>query len=214
LARYRRSLPTVDVELTASPAGQMIGQHFTIRSDGRLRYRDAQGVLRLPADFSEYLRGRHRQAVRTNVGHARRAGLRVESRQIDDWAPGDGDSRFGHIQPGPVEWWLAFDSDGSLVGEAILSVDEDASLLHGLTTTVTFARWMLHAAIVERLCGHCRVLLVNSDEAYTLSAGNQHFQRLLGYDIARVRISPAPGPSRVVFTAPSLELPVEAADLL
>jgi hypothetical protein len=45
LTRYRRSLPTVDVRLTASPAGQMIDQHFAIRSDGSLRYRDAQGVL-------------------------------------------------------------------------------------------------------------------------------------------------------------------------
>jgi hypothetical protein len=214
LARYRRSLPTVDVRLTSSLAGQMIGEHFAIRSDGRFRYRDAQGVLWLPADFSDYLRGRHRQAVRTNVGHARRAGLRVESRRIDDWVPGDGDSRSGHIQAGPVEWWLAFDSDDSLVGEAILSVDEDTALLHGLTTKATFARWMLHAAIVERLCGHCRVLLVNGDEAYALSAGNQHFQRLLGYDIARVRIAPLPSPNRVVVPAPSVELPVATADLL
>jgi hypothetical protein len=196
LARYRRSLPTVDVELTASSAGQMIGQHFAIRSDGRLRYRDAQGVLRLPADFSEYLRGRHRQAVRTNVGHARRAGLRIESRRIDDWVPGDGDSRSGHIQAGPVEWWLIIDADDTLVGEAILSVDKDVALLHGLTTTATFARWMLHAAIVERLCGQCQVLLVNSDEAYTLSAGNQHFQRLLGYEIGRLRLHRSPSPRR------------------
>jgi hypothetical protein len=214
VARYRRSLPTVDVRLTPSPVGQMIGQHFAIRRDGRFRYRDAQGALRLPADFSEYLRGRRRQAVRTNVGHARQAGLRVESRPVDDWTPGDGDSRCGHIQAGPVEWWLIFDPDGSLVGEAILSVDEDVALLHGLTTTATFARWMLHAAIVERLCGDCRVLLVNNDEAYTLSAGNQHFQRLLGYEIVGVRIAPSPHPSRVAFPAPSVELPVEASDLL
>ncbi|HEY0278612.1 MAG TPA: hypothetical protein VGC32_10120 [Solirubrobacterales bacterium] len=196
LARYRRSLSTVEVRLTPSPAGRMIGEHFAIRADGRFRYRDAQGVLRLPPDFATYLRGRHRQAVRTNVGHARRAGLRIEMRQVEDWVPGDGDSRFGHIHAGPVEWWLAFDSDGSLVGEAILSVDEEVALLHGLTTGATFARWMLHAEIVERLCGHCELLLVNSDEAYALSAGNQHFQRLLGYEVAQLRFGRTLSPRR------------------
>jgi hypothetical protein len=214
LTRYRRSLPTVEVRLTPSPAGRMIGQHFGIRDDGRLRYRDAQGVLRLPNDFSEYLRGRHRQAVRTNLGHARRAGLRVESRPVCEWTPGDGDSRAGHIYAGPVEWWLVFGPDGSLVGEAILSVDDEAALLHGLTSRVTYARWLLHAAIVERLCGHCRLLLVNSDEAYALSDGNQHFQRLLGYEIARLHTVRPPRPSTAVFSDPSVGLPVKLPNLL
>ncbi len=214
LARYRRSLPTVEVRLTSSPAGQMIAEHFAIRDGGRLRYRDAQGVLELPTDFATYMRGRHRQAVRTNIGHARKAGFRIEMQRNDNWMPGVGDSRLGHIKAGPVEWWLIFDSDGGLAGEAILSVDKDVALLHGLTSSATFARWMLHTAIVERLCGHCRVLLVNSDEAYTLSPGNQYFQRLLGYGIARVQTAPSPRPRTVVVPAPPVGLPADAPDLL
>jgi hypothetical protein len=140
LARYRRSLPTVDAELTPSPAGQMIGQHFTIRSGGRLRYRDAQGFLRLPADFSEYLRGRHRQAVRTNVGHARRAGLRAAVEFVPDWTPGTDDSRLAYITPGPVERWNLVTAEGTIVAQAILSVDEEVALLQGLMSLVPHGR--------------------------------------------------------------------------
>ncbi len=196
LARYRHSLPIVDVPLTASPAGQMIGQHFDIRLDGRLRYRDAQGVLRLPGDLSEYLRGRHRQAVRTNVGHARRAGLRADVEFVPDWAPGTDDSRLAFITPGPVERWNLFTAEGAIVAQAILSVDEHVALLQGLMSLVPYGRWLLHTAMVERLCGSCEVLLINCDDAYLMPLGVQHFQRLLGYDIARLRPRRAREPRR------------------
>jgi hypothetical protein len=196
LTRYRRSLPTVDVRLTPSPVGRMIGQHFAIRSDGRLRYRDAQAVLRVPADFSEYLRGRHRQAVRTNVGHARRAGLRAEVEFVPDWAPGTDDTRLAYITPGPVERWNILTAEGTIVGQAILSVDEEVALLHGMMSLVPHGRWLLHTAMVERLCGTCAVLLVNCDDAYLMPSGVQYFQRLLGYEIARLRLRRSRPPGR------------------
>jgi hypothetical protein len=196
LARYRRTLPRVDVRLTPSPVGQMIGQHFAIRSDGRLRYRDAQGVLRLPVDFSEYLRGRHRQAVRTNVGHARRAGLRAEVEFVPDWTPGTDDSRLAFITPGPVERWNLLTAEGTIVAQAILSVDEEVALLQGMMSLVPHGRWLLHTAMVERLCGSCEVLLINCDDAYLMPSGVQYFQRLLGYDIARLRLQRPRPPQR------------------
>ena len=94
---YRLCLPSIDIRLTRSPAGRMIAEHLTIRADGRWRYRHAQGVLRVPAEFSDYVRGRHRQAVRTNVNRARDAGFTVRSSMIHDWEPGDDDSRKPHI---------------------------------------------------------------------------------------------------------------------
>jgi hypothetical protein len=194
LARYRRNLPTVDVRLTPSLAGQMIGQHFAIRSGGRIRYRDAQGVLRLPANVSEYLRGRHRQAVRTNVGHARRTGLRAAVEFVPDWAPGTDDSRLAYITPGPVERWNLVTEEGTIVAQAILSVDEEVALLQGLMSLVPHGRWLLHTAMVERLCGTCEVLLINCDDAYLMTPGVQHFQRLLGYDIGRLRFHRSPSP--------------------
>ncbi|HWB70137.1 MAG TPA: hypothetical protein VG518_09195 [Solirubrobacterales bacterium] len=184
----------MEVRLTAAPAGRMIGEHFAIRAGRHWRFRRAQGVLMLPADPSHYLRGRNRQAVRTNVSHARGADLTVSSYMIDDWAPGPGDIRADHIAPGPIERWMVLAPGGEMVADSILSVDEDVALLHGLVSSVTYARWLLHTAIVERLCGCCSVLLINSEDVYLMGAGNQHFQRLLGYGIARLRLlHPSPG---------------------
>ncbi|MBS1677912.1 MAG: hypothetical protein JST08_11050 [Actinobacteria bacterium] len=199
VARYDRSLPDVPVPLTASPAGRMIGEHLAIREQGRRRYRYrlAQGVLTLPKDFAQYLRGRHRQAVRTNVGHARRAGLTVARTEIPNWEPGLDDTRRGLLTPGPIEHWQVRgpDGEGQPLAEAIVTVDDDVALLHGLGSRVRYARWLLHTEIVERLCGSCGLLLANCDDAYLLGPGHQYFQRLLGYEIARLRLLHASDPA-------------------
>ena len=188
VGRYDRSLPALEVRLTSSPAGQMIGEHLAIREQGRFRYRTAQAVLPLPADFAQYLRGRHRQALRTNLGHARRAGLTVARTEFEDWEPGLDDTRRGLLTPGPIDWWCVrgHDPEAPPVAEAIVTVDDDVALLHGLGSKASYARWLVHTAIVEHLCGRCDVLLVNCDDAYLLGAGHRHFQRLLGYEIARL----------------------------
>jgi hypothetical protein len=192
LARYDRSLPSIAIQLTASPAGQLIGEHFAIRERDRrrYRYRCAQGVLPLPEDFAQYLRGRHRQAVRTNIGHARRAGLTATRTELQGWEPGLDDSRRGLLSPGPVDWWRVRgpDAAGPPLAEAIVTVDDDVALLHGLGSRAKYARWLLHTEIVERLCGRCGVLLVNCDDAYLLGPGHRYFQRLLGYEIARLEL--------------------------
>jgi hypothetical protein len=190
VGRYHRSLPALEVRLTSSPAGQMIAEHLAIRERGRFRYRTAQGVLPLPADFARYLRGRHRQALRTNLGHARRAGLTVTRTVIEDWEPGLDDTRRGLLTPGPIEWWCVRgeDAEAPPVAEAIVTVDDHVALLHGLGSSGRYARWLVHTAIVEHLCGRCDVLLVNCDDAYLLGAGHRYFQRLLGYEIARLEV--------------------------
>ncbi len=202
---YRRRLPSLRIRLTTSPVGNMLGEHFAVRDqNGRWRYRHAQGVLSLPAEFPRYLQGRHRQAVRTNVSHARNAGLTVSHCVVDNWAPGPDDTRSGHITPGPIERWTVLDPSGAIVADSILSVDGDVALLHGLVSSVSYARWLLHTAIVERLCGRCSVLLTNSDDAYLMGAGTQHFQRLLGYRITRLRL-PRSAPAKL--EAPGLTRP-------
>jgi hypothetical protein len=208
---YRAGLPSIEIRLTGSPAGRMIAEHLTIRADGRWRYRHAQGVLLLPARFSDYLRGRHRQAVRTNVRRARDEEFTVRSSMIYDWKPGDDDSRKPHITPGPVERWMAFAPWGGLVAEAILSVDENVALLHGLVSWARYARWLLHTAIVERLCGRCSLLLAAADDAYRLDAGTQHFQRLLGYQIARLRVPRASSADRVLLLGRGRSYPSQTA---
>jgi len=194
---YQLRLPRVTIRPTTSRSGEMIREHFAIRHEGRHRYRGAQGVLTLPVEFPEYLRGRHRQAVRTNVGHAKQAGFTVSSFALDSWMPGADDSRLPYISPGPVERWLVLDAEGQIVADSIVSIDEQVALLHGLVSSASNARWLLHTAIVERLCGCCEVLVTNSDDAYLMGPGNQHFQRLLGYRVSRLRIAPRAHAPRV-----------------
>ncbi|HTT96136.1 MAG TPA: hypothetical protein VMF55_15805 [Solirubrobacterales bacterium] len=195
LARYHRRLPVTELRLTDAPPGRMIAEHFAIRAGSHFRYRSAQGVLVLPGDYADYMRGRSRQALRTNLGHARRAGFAIHCYAVDNWVPGHGDARRDQISPGPIERWLVTDPTGHCVADAIVSVDSEAALLHGLVSSVTNARWFLHAAIVERLCGTCHVLLTNGENAYLLPPGHQHFQRLLGFEISRLRVSGSPAPA-------------------
>jgi hypothetical protein len=203
LARYERRLPVTDLRLTTSPSGRMLDEHFAIREGGNFRYRTAQGVLALPDHFADYMRGRHRQALRTNLGHARRAGWTVSSYAVDNWVPGVGDSRRGVIAPGPIERWLVVAADGICLADSILSVDRHVALLHGMVSFAPNARWLLHAAIIERLCGDCEVLVTNSEDAYFIGPGNQHFQRLLGFGISRLRISRSPRPTPISSSHPA-----------
>jgi hypothetical protein len=194
LVRYQRRLPLTELPLTSSPPGRMIAEHFAIHDADGFRYRTAQGVLDLPADFADYLRGRRRQALRTNIGHARELDYAVDSYAVDNWFPGLDDTRRAAISPGPIERWMLVGPEG-VVADSILSVDREVALLHGLVSFGPYARWLLHAAIIERLCGACRVLVTNSDPTYLLTPGNQHFQRLLGFRISRLEVSPLTVPA-------------------
>lgn len=203
LARYHRRLPLTELRLSEAPPGRMIAEHFAIRAGSRHRYRSAQGVLDLPGDFATYMRGRHRQALRTNIGHARRAGLTVTSYAVDNWRPGVGDERRDLIAPAPIERWLVTDAEGRCVGDSILSVDREVALLHGLVASAPYARWLLHAAIIERLCGDCRFLLTNTENVYLLAPGHQHLQRLLGFRISRLRVTGSTAPTATPPTHPA-----------
>ncbi len=133
---YSRRLPAVTIQPSDSPAGRLIRRHLTFRRDGRLKYRQAQGVLLLPETVADYLRGRHRQAVRTNVRHARHVGMTVALEEhLPDWEPGTPDGRFGALGRGPAERWVIRDAAGAWVGEAILTVDRTHTLLHGMVVT-------------------------------------------------------------------------------
>jgi hypothetical protein len=185
---YLRLLPSTEVALSDEQTGRMIRQHLMMRENGHPRFRRAQGVLWLPEDYADYLRGRRRQAVRTNISRAREGGLTVHSEPIECWAPGPGDLRAEYIEPGPSESWWVTDPSGAVAAHGVITVDRDTAMIQGLVSNATYARWLLHSAIVERLCGSCKVLLTNSHEAPRMRPGDQHFQRLLGYSIFRLRV--------------------------
>lgn len=189
LAVYLLTLPRVDVPTSADGAGLILRDHLSLRRWGMPRFRLAQGVLHLPPDFDAYLCGRRRQAVRTNLHRARERGMECHGNALAAW-----NGRVHELGTIPVEHWWAVDGHGGTVAEAWLSVDEHCALLHGMASTAAYGRWALHTAVVERLCRTgCSLLITNSHDAVLMPPGQQHFQHLLGYSVARLRPVPAPG---------------------
>jgi hypothetical protein len=197
LLRFLYALPGMDVRLSEDPTGLAIAEHLSLTRWGVPRFHLAQGVLQLPPDFASYLRGRRRQALRTNIRRARELGIDCRSQTIPGWTRPD-DKQL--INAAPVERWWATRSDGRIVGEAWLTVDHECALLHSMTSSEPYVRWMLHSAIVERLYdSHRLLLLTNSYDAPLMAPGQQYFQRLLGYSVARVR-RPEPSPHSAAQT--------------
>jgi hypothetical protein len=195
--------PRARLNVSERPSGQRIRAHLRLRRWGLPRFRLAQGVLHLPEDYASYLRGRRRQALRTNIARARARRVECTHSTIGE-GPANGHSC---DQSAPVERWQATNRAGSIVGEAWVTVDAECALMHSMVTSETDVRWLLHAAIIEQLCDRgCRHLLTSSHDAFLMAPGQQYFQRLLGYSVERVRLrrslpAPATSASRVLAVA-------------
>ncbi|MGH2839400.1 MAG: hypothetical protein ACRDKY_01075 [Solirubrobacteraceae bacterium] len=192
-------VPRVWVALSDSASGQAIGAHLNERRFGIPKHRIAQGVLVVPDSLEEYLRGRHRQAVRTNIRRARTLGTRCrrltqvdERRQFaelldpeltDPW------KREQMLTRPEAACWIALDADEQPVGLAVLSVDGDVAMLWSLVGRNYPERWLLHTQVVDMLATEgVRHLLVAARMAPLLEPGIQYFQRLLGYRVAHVSV--------------------------
>jgi hypothetical protein len=196
LIRFLWGIPRLEVVLSDGLSGVAIADHLSLTRWGVPRFRLAQGVLQIPSDFPGYLRGRHRQALRTNVRRARERGISCHSKTVPAWVRPDSK----RMCAAPVEYWWATGRDGCTVGEAWITVDESCALLHALVSSEPYARWLLHTAIVERLsASRCGLLLTNSYDTPLMTAGQQYFQRLLGYSVARLRRqTPRATPARML----------------
>jgi hypothetical protein len=178
--------PRTSINVSKGPSGELIRSHLRLRRWGLPRFRLAQGVLHLPEEYATYLRGRSRQAVRTNIARAQGRGIRCTSATVHGWLPAEHSCGQG----APVEYWRATNRAGTLVGEAWVTVDQQCALLHSMTTSETDVRWFLHAAITEQLCARgCRQLLTDSHDAFLLPPGQQYFQHRLGYSVERVCVA-------------------------
>jgi hypothetical protein len=193
-------LPRTSLSLSDSPSGRAIRAHLTQRRFGVIpTYRIAQGVLPIPGSLDEYLRGRSRQAVRTNIGHARALGIRcvplsdvsqrrayaalVDPDLTDPW------KREQLLTRPEACCWIALDAGERPVGLAVVSIDVEAAILWSLTGHESPARWLLHTHVVDTLAtAGVRHLVVNARMAPLLPPGIQYFQRLLGYRVVHVRL--------------------------
>ncbi len=204
-------LPALTVCLSDTPAGERLRRHFGDRKWGLLHSRLAQGVLVLPEAPGRYLRGRSRQALRTNIHKARDAGIscqrlhylgqtRAATLQLRERA-GDRvhwpDEQFR--LPGDV-WWSARDRRGEAVALAQVTVDREWALLQLLVSSHHPSRCLLHSEVIEALvAAQVRYLIVNTSMAPLLEPSLQYWQRLLGFRVANLAVRAEPlSPQRLV----------------
>jgi len=218
--------PTEYVDLSRTPAGHALDEYFSQRSMWIIpRKRYCRGVLLLPEDHAAYLRGRRRQALRTNLRRAAAAGIKCEvvndrrsadedivgvlRRQWSSLTEADLQYRLNEVsaclaQP-DVTLTVARDEHGQPVAMATTLIDDKVGLIKHAVAISHEARWALHDHIVRILIARrVRYLLVDGGGpfgALGFAKNVQHYQRLLGYElrhVAPVRTRRAPRRRRVV----------------
>ncbi|MEJ2869439.1 hypothetical protein WCD74_16805 [Actinomycetospora sp. OC33-EN08] len=224
-------LPQLTVVCSSSAVGDRMAAKYDGARHGVPR-RLAVSVLALPESSEDYLRGRSKQALRTNSRRAREAGVscrrmgRVEAevrltallraRGEEELLPGVR----ADLVAGVVQAWLARDADDHTEVIALTSVDGAFARLDLMLSAPDGdtgpARYLLSAHLVGELIDRgVRHLAV--DTALWLDAGLRHFQRLLGFEPTTLEFRRGPAtdePDDGVFPAPrvsSAPVPVPAA---
>jgi hypothetical protein len=205
-----RGLNRVPVSLSDTASGRSIARHLAERHRGVLHNRVAQGILMLPPTMPEYLRGRSRQALRTNVRAAAAQGLACTTvasapalertlRQWLAWRVPGADVNTIYEEwilkaPADAHWYIATDAAAAPLAIAAVCIDTGWGLLNGLVSLSHPARWLLHTHVVEQLyAAGGRNLCAHAGNALLLPPNVQYFQRLLGYQVAHLSVDERPG---------------------
>lgn len=164
--------------------------------------RPVMAVLELPSDAATYLRGRHRQALRTNVsrGLARQLHVRelltpverlTAAGRVSESRPAGYDKYLMNLAQDPPTGtrWFAVEQQSAYVAlAAVCLAGLDSYLLLSLSDTAhadaSDARYVLHAHIVKELIA-VGVARLWADGPLTVAPGLQHFQKLTGFVYVR-----------------------------
>jgi hypothetical protein len=168
------------------------------------RRRLAWAVLDLPAAEDHYLVGRPKQALRTNLGHARALGMTSSRVTYEKWfeaassviqARGDKPGP-QQAKPGPgqqVAYYVARDVRGTALAFAGAALFGHFAVLFALISRpdrqpdASWARYQLHTFLAFDL-GSSGVEHLLSGSALREPAGHQYFQHLLGYQPRNLRL--------------------------
>jgi hypothetical protein len=195
-------LPAVELRVLRADADAWFGAHFGPARRGRR----AQAVLELPTVQEHYLAGRPKQALRTNLRHARELGVTSERvRTYEGWfeaasgilrARPDGTAvgrELDEPEPGQqVAYYVARDAHHRPLAFANVALFGQFAVLFAMLShldrqpAASWARYHLHTFLALDLGrSGVRHLLVGS--ALRETAGNQYFQHLLGYRARNLR---------------------------
>lgn len=203
------------VFVSGSAAGQALRVYFNQRSLGVIpRNRLCRGVLVLPEDHCEYLRGRRRQALRTNLRRAAAAGIVCEA-MSDPALALDAVSAVLHSRHASfsdseldilrTSWaslfarpettlMVARDQSGRPLAVTAAVIDDMVCLVEVAVASNHKARWALHDHLVRMVIGRGVTYLLAEGGgpfgALGLTDQEQYYQHLLGYQLRH--LIPAP----------------------
>jgi hypothetical protein len=198
--------PTESVAISCSDAGAALRRYLDERFLGVFpQNRLCRGVLLLPRDHRSYLVGRHRQALRTNLRRATRAGIHCEVVHDADDALTAVTAIIARRRRRPddlalllAEWaailarpemtiFLARDANGDPLALAAVVIDQELCLIQIAIACDHAARWALHDHIVRALIQRgARLLFAEGGGpfgALGFESELYRFQRLLGYEL-------------------------------
>ena len=223
---------TEDVLLSQSSTGRGLRHYFDQRFLGVFpQNRFCRAMLLLPQEHADYLRGRHRQALRTNLRRAAAAGIRCEplsapsraldaAREILDRRAAPATEAdvvaLTHDWPGlfhrsDVTLAVARDEQRRPVALVAAIADECLCLIQVAVASNHEARWALHDHLVQVLIARgVRYLVCEGGGpfgALGFAPEVHHYQRLLGYELRHLvprSACPAQVPRRrLPFTSPA-----------
>jgi hypothetical protein len=211
--RLLRRLPVATLTVSPLPAGKILHDRWNSQS---WRKAASHACLSLPSTPESYLRGRRKQAVRTNLHRA--AAIDLCCRRVAvDWATTRVSLAEGPFAglvnqldsldsvEGLVQCWEVRDPAGIPLGRAVSLVDGRTALLLWLAgpadlTVAHQTRYLLHTAMVNDLIGKgVQQLVVESILGAPL--GHKYFAARLGYRACRIRVATEFGGRSVRSTA-------------
>ena len=227
-------LPVVEAPLSTTPSGRELASWF--RPERRVPFdRLPVALLRLPGSQAEYLRGRPRQALRTNIKRAAEAGLscvvlpdgpelqrsvghvaRLRGQDPATLVRTEGRSQLVR------QFVVVHDAAGDPVALSETVVDGEWAGLGTLVIALGHAdnqvmRYLLHAETVAGLIGQGVESLTVAGSMLFTSAVTRYFQRRTGFQpvwlrpVAR-RDVPATGSAPVVAAAVPVPRPAPDGD--
>lgn len=204
-------LPRWRVEVPDTAAGHRMAGKYRGRDRGVPRA-VAVSVLAIPRDPQDYLRGRSRQAVRTNNRRARGDGIRCHTldpaqarARLADVVPDDWEgivpTAAEELDAGLVTGHAAITADGATAALALTSHAGPLArldlMLSGTGRASADARYLLSTHLITELAAAApagvRALAVES--ALLVPAGLRHFQHLLGFGQTTLEITSAASPA-------------------
>jgi hypothetical protein len=201
LAPVLAALPRVSMTVPDTRSGRRLAAKYTGHDRGVPRDL-AVSVLPLPEEPAQYLRGKSRQALRTNSRRAREQGVTCRALDPDEsarrlaqvvparWAQAVVPGARAELAAGLCAGWVAEAADGSTEVVALTSGAGPLARLDLMLSAPgsdTHARYLLSAHVITELAAAgARLLAVEG--ALLLSPGLRHFQHLLGFGQATLDV--------------------------